>query len=167
MNKINTKQIIKAISSNSMSPVKLRSNFICATNISWGLFKWGEVDYLALSKSFYYTEVEIKISYQDFLKDKEKKKFLNPRHAKDRQNKIRYFYYAAPMELANKILQELEDESIGIIGIEITKTSSYKIKILRKAKANSKAKKVSQEEALNLARLQTFRWFKQFNNTEQ
>lgn len=154
---ITVKQIFKALAYSYNSPVRLRSNCICGTNISWGLFSWGEVDFIALSKSFYYTEVEIKVSYSDFVKDKEKKKFTTNKHKK-REQQIRYFYYAAPDELAKRILEETEQD-VGVLSI-IKTPKNIALKILRKSKINSKAKKVTEQEAFKLARLQTFRWFK-------
>lgn len=157
MGVITVKQILKVLAYDYNSPVRLRSNYICGTNISWGLFSWGEVDYIALSKSFYYTEVEIKLAYNDFVKDSDKKKFTTKKCDK-REKQIRYFYYAAPEELAKRILTEAP-EDIGVLSI-ISTPKNLILKVLRKAKINSKAKKVKEQEAFKLARLQTFRWFK-------
>lgn len=163
--KLNSKQITIALSSCHSSPVRLRSNYICATNISWGLFSWGEADYVAITKSRHLVEVEIKVSYADFIKDREKKKFVGVHH-RSRKEMIRRFYYAAPQKLAERILAET-DPDVGVIAISITESFAYRVKVLREAKANTDAAKVTDDFTMNLARLQTFRWFRLLEKIEQ
>lgn len=67
-----------------------RANLI-VPNVSWGMFGH-EVDLCILSKAGYATEVEIKVSKADLVKDKEK------RHGHN-DSMIKYLYFAIPEHL--------------------------------------------------------------------
>lgn len=77
-------------------------------NLSWGMFHY-ELDLCILSKSGYATEVEIKTSKADLVKDKEKKHgHVN--------SKIEYLYFAIPEHLVPHI--EHVPERAGILVVE-------------------------------------------------
>lgn len=134
---------------------KMRANFLCATNISWGLFAWGEVDYLRVTKSGYCDEIEIKVSKADFNQDKLKKKF-NSIWKRDRDQLIRRFYYAVPFDLIGKIEAP---EGAGIISVR-KRDTDYVVTIEKQPHVNLSARKLNDKELLNIARLQAFRYFR-------
>lgn len=82
----------------------IRQNLI-VPNVSWGMFSH-EVDLCILSPAGYATEVEIKISRSDLIKDKEKKH-------DHRSTKIKYLYFAIPEHLEKDI--EHIPERAGIL----------------------------------------------------
>ena len=53
----------------------VRQNLI-VPNVSWGLDFGHEIDLLKVSQSGYATEIEIKVSKQDIIRDKSKKKWM-------------------------------------------------------------------------------------------
>ena len=77
--------------SNYFSP---RTNLI-VPNVSWGLFGH-EVDLCVLSPAGYASEIEIKVSRSDLIKDKEK------RHG-HHEPMIKYLYFAIPEHLEKDI----------------------------------------------------------------
>lgn len=84
---------------------------IVVPNVSWGLLNH-ECDLVICSKSGYLTEVEIKRSYADFLAD------FNKKHHHDDDERIKAFYYAVPVDIADKVMAHLEKvkaESPGFI----------------------------------------------------
>jgi len=96
-------------------------------NISWSFFKH-ECDLIRLSRLGYCTEIEIKVTKPDLIKDKEKKQG----HF---HKKIKYLYFAIPDYLENCI--EHVPERAGIIIVSSTKKvmlrrmKTYRCKIKR------------------------------------
>lgn len=131
----------------------IRRNII-VPNISWGL-NIHECDLLILRNSGYAVEVEIKITYADFKKDFEKRH----KHI-DKQNRIVEFYYALPEELYVKC-KELIPENAGIIlcksSLDYKKRFKVKAYVMKKAKRNSKARKMSENEQQQIIRLGALR----------
>lgn len=108
----------------------LKNNLVCP-NVSYILYS--QCDVLSMNKSGYLTEFEIKISKQDFLKDKTKKKFLK----RNEWGFANYFYYVCPENLIS--LKDIKKE-YGLIYI-----IDYELKIIRKPKLINK-KKINKEK---------------------
>lgn len=83
-----------------------RRNLI-VPNVSWGMFRH-EVDLCVLSPAGYATEVEIKVSRSDLIKDKEK------RHGHD-EPMIKYLYFAIPVHL-EKDIEHIPDRA-GVLTV--------------------------------------------------
>lgn len=85
-----------------------RTNLI-VPNVHWGM-NMHECDLLMVSKAGYCTEIEIKISKADLRVD------ANKRHG-HRSNRIKYLYFAVPVELEEAAL-EFAPERAGIITVK-------------------------------------------------
>jgi hypothetical protein len=122
-----------------------RNNLI-VPNVSWGLW-YGEheKDLFIVSECGFVTEVEIKISKSDLIKDKHKR---NSMHFDDR---IRYLYFAIP----DYLLESCQDLIPTLAGI-LTVTNEGKVKKIRKAIVKSKYK-LTDAEKFKVARLGTMR----------
>jgi hypothetical protein len=103
-----------------------RTNII-VPNISWSFFNH-ECDLLRLSKAGFASEIEIKISKSDLIKDKEKRR----QHYHD---KIKYLYFAIPDYLQDHIEHIPKRAGIIIVSsikkIRIGQNESYKCKQIR------------------------------------
>ena len=122
---------------------------IIVPNISWGMYRAGlpslhECDILVLSKNNYATEIEIKISRADLLKDS--KKWHRHQH-----KLIKKLFYAIPSYLEDIALETIPDTA----GLYIEHNN--KLKMIRKAKARPDALKWTSDERYQLARLGTLR----------
>jgi hypothetical protein len=84
-----------------------RQNLI-VPNVSWGMFRH-EVDLCVLSPAGYASEIEIKVSRSDLIKDKEK------RHGHD-EPMIKYLYFAIPVHLEKDI--DHIPERAGVLIVE-------------------------------------------------
>ncbi len=147
------KEIINILCIHKNSPVSLRKNYLAIPNLSWGFFSWGEADLIVISNNYYLTEIEIKISYNDWLADEGKKKYSGVAKSK-RLEEIKYFYYCVPLELLQKGIPDFVEPATGIIVIE-----KGKPKVHRYAQANPLARKMFIDDLLKLARLACFRLF--------
>jgi hypothetical protein len=148
--KYDSSSIANAVVKNKGNPFNLRINECVIQNVSWGLFSWGEADLIALTKSGYLIEGEIKISKQDFLKDKDKWKWdINSSWSKD----IKRFFYIVPIHLKDFAM---ENTDRGVISVSHTETGIYKIKIERDDKCNV-GRKLFIEEKMQLLRLGSMR----------
>ena len=117
---------------------------IIVPNVSWGMFDY-ELDLCILNnRSGYASEVEIKVSKSDLVRDKKK------RH-KHNLYSIRWLWFAMPEKM--ECCQDLVPERAGIILV----SPKGLIRIARKAKANATAPKWTMEKAFLLARLGTLR----------
>jgi hypothetical protein len=122
-----------------------RSNLI-VPNISWGLWYGGhEKDLFIVSECGFVTEVEIKISKSDLIKDKHKR---NSMHFDDR---IRYLYFAIP----DYLLESCQDLIPPLAGI-LTVSDDGEVKKIRKASVKSRYK-LNDIEKFKVARLGTMR----------
>lgn len=115
---------------------------IIVPNVSWGL-NLHECDILAVSKSGYATEIEIKISASDLRADMKKG------HQHDSPI-IRYLYFAMPAKLSK--YAELVPQRAGIIIVE-----NGSCLVTRNCQVNSLARKLDVEEQLQVARLGVMR----------
>jgi hypothetical protein len=128
-----------------------RSNII-VPNISWSFFNH-ECDLLRLSKAGYATEIEIKISKSDLIKDGSKR--WGHRHPK-----IRYLYFAIPDYLESFI--EYIPERSGIIIVDSSKKvnlryhRTHKCRITRNPVCSSDYQ-FSNEERVRLLELMAMR----------
>lgn len=77
---------------------QVRSHIV-VPNVSWGLLNH-EADLLVMSKAGYLTEIEIKRSWHDFMKDFQKSHTHN-------DDKISCLYYAVPEIIAMKVAEYL------------------------------------------------------------
>lgn len=120
---------------------------VIVPRVSWG-FDIHECDLLIMSKSGYATEVEIKISKADLVKDK-----LKPHKHND--NRLKALYFAIPEKLKNCI--EHIPEKAGIILVNNDYGTRQSCEIIREAKINKTPHKFTIEEQFKLARLGTMR----------
>ena len=126
-------------------------------NISWGIQDLHECDLLCLHKSNYATEIEIKISKADLLKDAEKK------HGHF-HNHIARLYFAVPEHLKDIALTTIPERAglyvIKLIYNEWVKDHRAVAELVRVCKRNKQAVKWTDEDRYNLARLGTLRILK-------
>jgi len=116
-------------------------------NVSWGMFIH-ECDLFILTSSGYGYEVEIKVSRQDLIKDKEK------RHG-HKDERIKFLYFAIPHYLKKDIEHIPERAGILIVNDEKDRTVP-RVECLRKPKQNG-SYKFTLEERFQLARLGALR----------
>lgn len=125
--------------------------YVMVPNVSWGIKRdevgeLHECDILALSLDNYATEIEIKISKGDLLKDAHKP------HAHE-SNFIKRLFFAIPENLL-EIAQESIPKRAGIMVVRNNKNSDgFETQIVRKAKNNKEAVQWSEEERNQLSRL--------------
>lgn len=120
----------------------IRKNLI-VPNISWGL-DIHECDLLMISKCGYATEIEIKISKSDLIKDKLK----SHKHI---SKKIKNLYFAIPEYLLE--FKEHAPERSGIIVVD----NDGWCQVVRKPVPSSKPYKFTDKERYNVARLGAMR----------
>ena len=119
---------------------------VCVPNVSWGLLRY-EADLLVLTGSDYLYEVEIKTSYQDLKRDKNKK---HQHH----NNICRKLFFAIPEKLRFAI-NEIQERA-GIIIIKHDGWYDY----IRPAMINKNCPKLDSEKKFQLARLGAMRMWK-------
>ena len=136
-----------------MTHLNIRQNII-VPNISWGMqvgvhFRTlHECDLLMLSKSGYATEIEIKVSKHDLLKDAEKSHNHNHPY-------ITNFYFAVPLGLKEIALEKIPERT-GLYTIEKRKYITSVLKTKRCIR-RSLALRWDEKERSQLARLGTMR----------
>lgn len=137
-----------------------RQNLI-VPNVSWGL-GLHECDLLICSKSGYCTEVEIKISRADLIKDKEKS------HG-HKSNKIKYLYFAIPEALDKPEIIEHIPERAGILVVYWWEYGGhYKVKYTREPVKNACCRALTGEEQYKMASLGAMRvWDLKTGNVSQ
>lgn len=116
---------------------------IVVPNVSWGLLRY-EADLLTLTKSGYAWEVEIKISRGDLLRDK-KKQF---NHNSD---KVRLLWFAIPEKLESSIPDIPKRAGVLIV------YRSGIVAEMRQPEVNKNARKLTEKEQFQLARLGALR----------
>jgi hypothetical protein len=127
----------------------LEANLI-VPNISWGL-GLHECDLLICSKTSYCTEVEIKISKSDLIKDKEKSHGHN-------SDKIKFLYFAIPDYLnTDEIISHIPERA----GILVVRNNGKRLVVskIREPQRNITAVKITNQERYEIARLGTMRIF--------
>ena len=146
-----------------------RQNLI-VPNVAWGIHdshynSLHECDILILSNTGYATEVEIKVSKADLLKDASKRHH----HC---HNLIRRFYFVVPEKLKEIALTSIP-ENAGLIVVSLKEITNYhwhygggkteykeiitRVEIVRECKINSQAQKWDAKQRYQLARLGTMR----------
>ena len=130
-----------------------RKNII-VPKVSWGYFATHEADLLICSKFGYLTEIEIKRSWSDFLADFKKNTTHN-------EGKVMWKYFAVPVSICDNVKQYLTDNDFVDWGV-ISYTDGCYFKIERvpnNSTAHDKAKKLTAEEQLKIARLGCMRYW--------
>ena len=118
-------------------------------NVSYGLHIH-EVDLLVVSHSGYATEIEIKTSLSDLKAD------LKKAHG-HRSNKIKYLYFAVPLELRDKAL-ELIPERAGLLVIMPNKyNNDWYVTNIKAPIVNKQARKLTEKELIKLGSLAAMR----------
>jgi len=115
-------------------------------NVSWG-FHIHECDLFIITKAHYAYEVEIKISKQDLKND------LKKRHMHE-DNRIRKLFFAIPEELNNDYIKYIPERA-GIIVVNDNRCA-----IEKAAKTNKAAKKLTDQDCINISRLGVLRYWK-------
>lgn len=139
----------------------IRANII-VPNVSWGIWSKDagtlhECDLIVLSGKSYATEIEIKISRTDLLKDKGK-------WHNHQSNHIRRLYFAVPEKLKELALKKIPERA-GLIIIKQVYDVNWGpvlkwrniVEIVRKCKTNTSAVSWTDEKKMQLARLGTMR----------
>ena len=131
-----------------MKYLNVRQNII-VPNVFWGLGLNYECDLVRLSKNNYATEIEIKTSKQDLLRDKNKRW--------GHYSKLfKYLYFAVPGELEKIALQEIPERA----GLFVFKENDYKHKKIfevKKPRLNKGCIQWDAKKRLKLAELGTMR----------
>jgi hypothetical protein len=130
-----------------------RQNLI-VPNVFWGWDLRHEADLIVVSRSGYATEIEIKISKSDLVKDFRK----GHRHYSP---KISRLYYAVPESLIETV-KELAPATAGIISVSPKKKACF----VRRAKALPGRRVITENERMKLLELAAMRiWsLKHHNN---
>jgi len=125
-----------------------RQNII-VPNVSWGLFFRHELDLLIITKARYGYEVEIKVSKQDLIKDREKPH-------KHESKRIKGLWFAIPQSLFK--YQEHIPERAGIIVVNEDRNVSSWLRCERERYPKTMNKyKFKDSEIMKLCRLGTMR----------
>lgn len=152
---LTVKQIEYALYS---SDVFDKKTYIMVPNISYGLLSY-EADFIAMSKTGYITEVEIKRSLSDFKADFKKKHLHN-------DPLVYYFYYCIPekiLQKATEFLMEKYGSPYKCPAILYYDETGFIHKLPKFGYTgfyrNMYARKLFLEEQLKLARLGCFRYW--------
>lgn len=135
-----------------MDHIGVRQNVI-VNGVSWGL-ELGhkllhECDLLSLTRSNYASEIEIKVSKADLIKDKEKK------HGHSHPY-IKYLWFAVPENLKDIALQEIPEKA-GLYVLRKWDDGKITVHIERQAVARKNAVKWTDGERNDLTRLGAMR----------
>lgn len=114
-------------------------------NVYWGFLAY-ECDLLVVSKAGYTKEIEIKVSKADLKKDKEKWHNHNSK-------KIKQLFFAIPEKLGIDFALEHIPNKAGLIVVD----KFGRCKVVKSAKINTKAEKISIEDRLKIAHLGSMR----------
>ena len=124
--------------------------FVIVPNASWGAGVH-ECDLLILSSSGYLTEIEIKTTKADLVKD------LKKEH-QHRSDKIKQLYYALPDRVLNaNETKKLIPARAGILRIWKSEYGNYNCGMEREATINKIAEPLSEVERFQIARLGAMR----------
>ena len=129
-----------------MEHYDVRQNVI-VPNVAWGL-QIHECDLISLTIAGYATEIEIKVSKADLLKDFEK-------WHEHLSNKIKYFYYAVPKNM-EEFTREKIPERAGLITVK-QEYGEYLVTVVKFGLENKAAVKWSNDDRLQLCRLGAMR----------
>jgi hypothetical protein len=146
-------EVAYALTYSANSPFFIRNHMV-VPNVFWGLDFSYELDLLSVSRNGFGTEIEIKVSRHDLIRDREKMHgHSDPR--------IRQLYFAGPQELEADLLQ-YAPERAGVITVYGNGNSRrrYQCTIRRKAKIRRTAWAFSEKEIIKLLRLGNMRYWK-------
>ncbi len=129
-------------------------NHVILYNASWGLGFMYELDMLVFSKSRYATEIEIKVSKSDILKDLTKR-------FQHSDSRIKHVFFAVPESLV-EFCKEKINPDFGVLSVKELERypGTFKITQVRGAKQNSRAEPWPDKtyiKALELANLRLHR----------
>lgn len=147
-----TAKRIAFIVTHTNSPFSIKKNDAVIENVSWGMFEWGEADLLALTKSGYMIEGEIKISEGDILADLKKNKWMSDYQQKWLKD-IKNFYYIVPENLVEFCINKT---SRAVIAVSYSEKGTIKSRIARQTQ-HVGGRKLYLEEKVKLLRLGCFR----------
>lgn len=126
---------------------------VIVPNISWSMLSY-ECDMMVLFPNGYAAEVEIKVSRSDLMRDKKKGHNHN-------SNLMRYLYFAIPEKLSEKCIIADFPERAGILVVTKPLRGALvygnNVELLRPPQENLFARKLTDEEKFNLARLGVLR----------
>ena len=99
------------------------------------------------------TEIEIKISIQDFRADFKKKRYHDHLH-------VGYLYYAVPQNLYENHKDEIESllGDAGLILITLSKDKNKCVKYIKRAKKRKNARQLNESELINYLRIGCMKW---------
>jgi hypothetical protein len=118
-----------------------------------------EADILLVSKNLYLTEIEIKISISDLRKEANKKhNHIDP--------KIKRLYFLVPTTILGNAIK-LIPKDYGILEAYRTVRDTISIREVREPKVNKEAIKISQDELINIYRLQSLRYWETLNQNNK
>ena len=134
--------------------------FVCVPNVT--TFSDWEADLLVASKAGYLTEVEVKVSKADWRADKGKKRKFE--RLNQGGGRLKFFYYAAPKELAEQWGQIGIPDWAGVIAVaeranEFSAADGYQhfTTVIRPAQPMPGHRKLTDMELAKLARLGALR----------
>lgn len=132
----------------------VRDNII-VPNVSWGFFETHEADMVVINKSNYLTEVEIKRSWSDFIRDFRKTTTHD-------EGKVMYKFFAIPQSILVKVRSYLVENDKIDWGIIVYSEEGYAwIEYYPSNHGQSDSrKKLYIEERLSIARLGCIRIWK-------
>lgn len=145
---------------------------LAVENVSWGLLDW-EADLVLLNGNGYLSEVEIKTSWADLVRDRDKPKHGLRLHAPTnpaRQVRMRRFWYAMPQGVwlkAKYAVAEVLPEDAGVIAVTAAFTGTdpgdagirLGCEIVKKARTNTNAPALTLQQRYDLARLGVLRYW--------
>ena len=120
--------------------------------------KMYEADLIYISPADFVTEIEIKITIEDFRNDFNKRIFHS-------SPLVSRFYYAFPQELYKQHKAEINAAVKGIAGI-VTVCSGMQTQFKTVAPKRKNAKKLTFNEKLNFMRIGCMKWFKDWKCTK-
>lgn len=148
LNKFTTNDMELALAMSKTSPCNFIKNQITAIRCA-DIFGH-ETDLVSVNKTGYATEVEIKISKADFMKDFDKKHYHE-------SGFIKYFYYAVPYYMLDFALENAP-EGVGVMSVTPSKNFG-KVSIIREAVARKGARKVPEDKILKMERYMSMRYW--------
>ena len=128
----------------------VRQNLI-VPNVSWGLDFGHEIDLLKVSQSGYATEIEIKVSKQDIIRDKSKGKWMGHSYG---LGKIKMMYFAVPKSLKDFALEHIPKEC-GLL--TVSEDNIHTVNQVKAPEVKKNTRKLTDKELLKLATLGTMR----------
>lgn len=156
---MNAEDVAYALCANYDAPFYCR-RWIVVPNVSWGLLPY-EADLLAVSKSHYATEIEIKVSLYDFRADQRKYGKFGGMTAFQR-GRVHKFFYAVPESIGDRVAAELAQcEHRGFAGLYVVTEDRHgrrQAKLMRPAKPITAAP-LSDADVLKVARLGVMRYW--------